>query len=46
MSAVAVVIRPTANGWSVCFTDGRPIAEYRGPFSKQRALRYLQRYMR
>lgn len=46
MSGVALVIRPTGGGWSVCFTDGRRLVEYRGLFSKQRALRYLQRYMR
>jgi hypothetical protein len=45
MTALALMIRPTANGWAVYLTNGQELARYRGFWSKQRALRYLQRYI-
>jgi hypothetical protein len=41
MNALAVMIRPTHQGWGVYLTDGRELARFRGPGSKWRALRYL-----
>jgi hypothetical protein len=46
MSAVALIVRRTADGWSVCFTTGQQLVEYRGPFARRRAVRYLQEYAR
>jgi hypothetical protein len=44
MTALALMIRPTDNGWAVCFSDGRELVRYRGFCSKQLAVRYLRRY--
>ncbi len=41
-SAVALMMRPTENGWAVYLTNGRELVRYRGIFSKPLALRYLQ----
>ncbi len=46
MTAFALTMRPTDNGWAVYLTNGHELARYRGFFSKQLALRYLQRYTR
>jgi hypothetical protein len=44
MTALALMMRPIDNGWAVYLTDGHELVRYRGCFSKQLALRYLQRY--
>jgi hypothetical protein len=41
MSALALMIRPTADGWGVYLTNGQEVVRYRGLASKWRALRYL-----
>jgi hypothetical protein len=41
MNALAVTMKPIPRGWTVCLTDGREVARFRGPGSKWRALRYL-----
>jgi hypothetical protein len=41
MNALRLILKPTADGWNVCLTDGRELARFRGPGSKWRALRYL-----
>lgn len=44
MTAFALTIRPTGSGWAVCLTNGVELVRYDGIFSRQLALRYLQRY--
>lgn len=46
MTALALTIRPTQNGWAVCLSNGLELVRYRGPFSKRLAMRYLLRYAR
>jgi hypothetical protein len=46
VTALALMIRPTDEGWGVYLTDGQELVRYRGFFAKQLALRYLQRYTR
>ena len=46
MTALALMMRPTDHGWAVCLTNGQDPVHYHGFCSKQRALRYLQRYTR
>ena len=46
VSALALMIRPTRNGWAVCLSNGQELVHYRGPFSKRLAMRYLERYIR
>lgn len=46
MTALSLMLRPTATGWSVCMSNGRELVHYRGPFSKRLATRYLQHYVR
>jgi hypothetical protein len=41
MTALALTIRPTHDGWGVYLTNGREVIRYRGIGSKFRALRYL-----
>jgi hypothetical protein len=41
LPALALMIRPTADGWGVYLTNGQEIVRYRGLASKWRALRYL-----
>lgn len=43
MTALAVMIRPTGDGWGVYLTNGRELARFRGIGSKRRAARYLLR---
>jgi hypothetical protein len=43
MSALAVMIRPTGDGWGVYLTNGRELVRYRGIGSKWRAAQYLRR---
>lgn len=43
MTALALVMRPVAHGWAVYFTNGDELVRYRGFWSKQRALGYVQR---
>jgi hypothetical protein len=43
MHTLALMIEPIPYGWSVCLTDGRELARFRGPDSKRRALHYLAR---
>jgi len=44
MPALALLVRPTEAGWAVCLSNGQELARYRGPCSKQRAVRSLHRY--
>ena len=46
MTALALMIRPTATGWAVCLSNGQELVRYRGPFSRRLAMRYLRRYIR
>jgi hypothetical protein len=46
MDALALLIRPTHDGWGVYLTSGQELTRYRGFCSKQLARRYLQRYTR
>jgi hypothetical protein len=41
MTSVAIILKPIPGGWSVCLTDGRQLARFRGPRARARALRYL-----
>jgi len=41
MPALALMIRPTDDGWGVYLTNGQEVARFRGFASKWRALRYL-----
>ena len=43
MKALAVTLKPIFYGWSVCLTDGRELARFRGPGARERALRFLRR---
>jgi hypothetical protein len=44
MTALAVMIRPTGDGWGVYLTNGRELVRYRGLGSKWRAAQYLRRF--
>ena len=41
MTPLAIILKPIPGGWSVCLTDGRQLARFRGPRARARALRYL-----
>jgi hypothetical protein len=41
MTALALMIRPTRDGWGVYLTNGRELIRYRGIGSRFRALRYV-----
>jgi hypothetical protein len=41
MKTVAIILKPIFCGWSVCLTDGRELARFRGPRAHERALRFL-----
>ena len=41
MKTLAIIMKPIPGGWSVCLTDGRQLARFRGPRARARALRYL-----
>jgi hypothetical protein len=43
MTALALMIRPTGDGWGVYLTNGRELARFRGIGSKWRAAQYLRR---
>jgi hypothetical protein len=43
MTALALMIRPTGDGWGVYLTNGRELVRYRGIGSKWRAAQYLRR---
>lgn len=45
MSALALLVRPIANGWAVVLTNGQELVRYRGIGAKRRAIRYLVRYI-
>jgi hypothetical protein len=42
MKALAITLKPILYGWSVCLTDGRELARFRGPGARERALRFLR----
>jgi len=44
MSALALMIGPTRDGWAVYLTNGSEIARYRGIWAKRRALRHATRF--
>jgi hypothetical protein len=44
MTALAMMIRPTGDGWGVYLTNGRELARFRGIGSKWRAARFLRRF--
>jgi hypothetical protein len=46
MSAAALTIRPTIDGWMVGLTNGVELIRYRGVGSRWLAVRYLRRYAR
>ena len=41
MTAVALMIGPTRDGWAVYLTNGRELARYHGLGARWRALRYV-----
>src|SRR3954447_18931335 len=43
MTALALMIRPTGDGWGVYLTNGQELVRYRGIGSKWRAAQYLRR---
>jgi hypothetical protein len=43
MTALALMIRPTGDGWAVYLTNGQELARFRGIGSKWRAAQYLRR---
>ncbi len=43
-SSLAIILKPTPDGWAVCLTDGRELARFRGPGARWRAQRHLARY--
>jgi hypothetical protein len=43
MTVLALMIRPTGDGWGVYLTNGRELVRYRGIGSKWRAAQYLRR---
>ncbi len=46
MNALSLILKPTSRGWAVYLSDGREVAQYSGPGSKQRALDYVARATR
>lgn len=46
MTALALMLRPVDRGWAVYLTNGQELIRYRGFFSRQLALRYMQSYTR
>ena len=46
MPALALLMRPTENGWVVYLSNGQELIRYRGLGSMQLAVRYLQHYAR
>jgi hypothetical protein len=44
MTALALMIGPTRDGWAVYLTNGRELARYHGLGSRRRALRHARRY--
>jgi hypothetical protein len=45
MTAVAVMIGRTRDGWAVYLTNGRELARFRGIAARWRALRYIRRFV-
>jgi hypothetical protein len=46
MNALSLILKPTPRGWAVYLTDGRQLAQFSGPGSKQRALDHVARATR
>lgn len=46
MAALAVMMRPTEDGWAIYLTNGQELTRYRGWCSKRLALHHLERYIR
>jgi hypothetical protein len=46
MTALALMVGPTRDGWAVFLTNGREIVRFRGIGARRRALRYLARAAR
>lgn len=44
MTALALMIGPTRDGWAVYLTDGRELARFHGLGARCRALRRARRY--
>jgi hypothetical protein len=40
---LAILLKPTWDGWAVCLTDGSQLARFHGPGAYRRAQRYLAR---
>jgi hypothetical protein len=43
MSALALTVGPTREGWAIFLTNGVVVARFRGPWARRRALRHLAR---
>ncbi|MGH3264065.1 MAG: hypothetical protein ACRDNS_18955 [Trebonia sp.] len=43
MTALALMVGPSGDGWAVFLTDGREVARFRGLGAHYRALRFLAR---
>jgi hypothetical protein len=37
----AIALKPILAGWAVCLNDGRVLTQFRGPWARARALRYV-----
>lgn len=44
MGALAIMIRPTGDGWGVYLSNGRELVRYRGIAAKWRAVEYIRRF--
>jgi hypothetical protein len=44
VTARALLIRPTPNGWAVLLSDGQEVVRFRGLGARDRALRYIRSF--
>jgi hypothetical protein len=42
VTALALMVGPTIDGWAVYLTNGREVIRYRGIWAKRRALRFMR----
>jgi hypothetical protein len=43
MTALALMLGPTPDGWAVYLTNGREVRRFRGLSAKRKALRFIRR---
>jgi hypothetical protein len=44
MTALALTLRQTHNGWAVVLTNGREVVRFRGLGARERAVRYVRSF--